>query len=101
MAKEFATTEFTVVLAAFIATLRRYTTQDDIIVGVPVACRSMRQTNGVIGCLCNTVALRTRFSPRQSFSDLVEATALTLSEAMTHQDLPFDQVVDALAQPRS
>ena len=101
VARDRSTTDFVIVLAAFVAVLRRYTLQDELVVGVPVAGRGLRESEGIIGCLTNTVALRVRLRQGLRFSELVDDTAQALAEALSNQDLPFDHVVDALAPERA
>lgn len=100
LARRSGTTEFAVLLTAFLTTLYRYTRQEQIIVGVPVACRSRAETEGVIGYFTNTVALRLFFSPGLTFAALLAETSKAVSEAMTRQELPFDSVVDSLVLSR-
>lgn len=94
------TTDFVVLLSAFLATLYRYALQDEIVVGVPVACRVPEETANIIGCFANTVAVRSQLRPRQSFSRLMEQTSNDMIDALTHQELPFDRVVGTLGLPR-
>jgi amino acid adenylation domain-containing protein len=100
LAQRGGATEFAVLLTAFLAALYRYFRQEQIVVGVPVACRTPAETEGIIGYFTNTVALRMSFAPDQSFAGLLDATSKALSEVMTRQELPFDVVVDALTLPR-
>ena len=103
LARRSAATEFAVLLTAFLATLYWYTRDEQILVDVPVACRGRAETENVIGYFANTVALRTFLSPELTFSALLTETSTLLtetlkavSEAMTHQELPFNVVVDSL-----
>lgn len=99
-AEQHRTTEFVILLSAFLATLHRYTRQDGILVGVPAACRSFAQTEHIVGYFANTLPLRTVFAPQMRFSELIHQTAQTLADVLAHQDLPFDQIVDATAAAR-
>jgi hypothetical protein len=101
LAQEQATTPFVVVLAAFFATLHRQAGQDQIVVGVPVAGRCFSESDTIVGCLTNTVALRMQFRDGIRFVDLAAETSRLLGEALSNQELPFDHVVDAIAAPRS
>ncbi|HSR68613.1 MAG TPA: amino acid adenylation domain-containing protein [Acidobacteriota bacterium] len=100
LARRLETTEFTVMLAAFAATLFRHSRQDTIVVGVPAACRPLPETEAIIGYFTNTVALPFRFPPGVTFQELVVQTSRLLSEGMANQQLPFDVVVDELSLPR-
>jgi amino acid adenylation domain-containing protein len=95
-AESQGTTVFVVLLSAFLATLHRYSLQDDIVVGVPVACRTFTETEGIIGHVLNTLALRSSIPARLRFSELVEQTSENFFEALANQELPFDQVVNSL-----
>lgn len=92
------TTAFTVLLAAFLATLRRTGGVDEAVVGVPVACRNRPGTEEMIGYLVNTVALRVRFAEGMSFRELIARTDEALAEALTHQELPFADAVEGVAR---
>ncbi|MEP7245588.1 MAG: amino acid adenylation domain-containing protein [Gammaproteobacteria bacterium] len=99
-AERHGTTEFVILLSAFLATLHRLTRQDQIVIGVPVACRSRPETEGIVGFLANTLPLRIVFPPRTGFCHLVEQTAQCLTAALAHQELPFDQIVDTVESAR-
>ncbi|MEU9479458.1 amino acid adenylation domain-containing protein [Streptomyces sp. NPDC048191] len=92
------TTAFAVLLAAFFAALRRTGGVEEAVVGVPVACRNRPGTEDLIGYLVNTVPLRMRFTERMRFGELIARTDQVLAEALTHQDLPFADVVEGLAR---
>lgn len=100
-AARHGTTEFVFALSAFLATLYRWTRQDQIVVGVPVACRSLPETESVVGYFANTLPLRISFAPDMRFNELVEQAARQLAAALAHQELPFDQIVDALGSARA
>jgi len=99
-AEQHGTTEFVIALSAFLATLHRVTRQDQIVIGVPVACRSLPDADGIVGFLANTLPLRIEFTPDMRFYDLIEQTAQRLAAALAHQELPFDEIVDALESTR-
>ena len=99
-AVQHATTPFVVMLSAFFATLHRVTGQDQILIGVPVACRTQPEAAGVFGYFTNTLPIRIVFEPQMRFADLVGATAGALADALAHQELPFDEIVDALGLAR-
>lgn len=100
LARRHGTTEFCVLLAAFLATLRRTSSGDSVVVGVPSACRTRRETERMVGYLVNTLAVRMEFTEAMRFGELVDRTSKALSEALARQELPFDEVVDALAPER-
>ena len=100
LAQKHRATVFTVLLSGFQALLRRYSLQDDLIIGVPVACRSLPETDGLIGFFTNTLAWRADFSTRQRFSTFLNRNAEQMLGALSHQELPFDQVVDEIKLTR-
>src|SRR3989475_422822 len=94
------TTLFTVLLAAFQTLLFRYSGQDDVCVGTPVAGRKRLETEELIGCFVNTLVLRGDLSGDPTFRDLVRRAREVVLEAQTHQDLPFERLVELLSLPR-
>jgi amino acid adenylation domain-containing protein len=89
-------TPMVTLLAAFKVLLARCTGQADVVVGTPVAGRSRKELEALIGLFANTLALRTDLGGDTSFDDVVARVRQTVVAAQTHQDLPFDRVVDAL-----
>jgi len=89
------------VLAGLMALLHRYSASADVVVGSPVAQRPQRETEGLIGLLVNTVALRATVTGDESFADLVKNVRLVALGAYGHSDLPFDQLIDELQPARS
>ena len=101
LAKEQNATLFMVLLAGFLAMLYRYTSQEDINIGTPVANRNRVETEGLIGFFVNTLVLRSQISGAESFLDLLAAVRRTALEAFDHQDVPFEMLVDELAPERN
>ncbi|HEX6097860.1 MAG TPA: amino acid adenylation domain-containing protein, partial [Thermoanaerobaculia bacterium] len=101
LAEEQGGTLFMVLLAAFQALLHRYTGQDDICVGTPIANRQYGETEGLIGLFINTLALRTRVEGSDTFAALLAKVKATCLEAYENQDAPFEKVVDALRLQRN
>src|SRR5215831_19273094 len=87
-------------LAAFQLLLHRYTDQDDIVVGSLIANRNRVETEGLIGFFVNTLVLRTDFSGNPSFRELLERVRAVALGAYSHQDLPFEKLLEALQPPR-
>jgi pristinamycin I synthase-3/4 len=94
------TTVFMTLLAALAVLLARYSGQDDVVIGSPIANRTTVELESLIGLFVNTLALRIRLRPTMTWRDLLQhVRALTL-EAFTYQDIPFDRVVETLAPTR-
>ncbi|MEM9212761.1 MAG: amino acid adenylation domain-containing protein [Cyanobacteria bacterium P01_F01_bin.150] len=94
-------TVFMTLLAVFNLLLQRYSDSDDIVVGSPVANRHHAEVERMVGCFANTLALRTDLSGHPSFAELVERVKQTTLDGYNHQDMPFEQIVDALQPERS
>ncbi len=90
------TTLFMVLLAAFNVLLYKYTQQEDILVGTPVACRLRSEVAGLVGLLMNTLALRSNLSAAPTFLQLLQQTKAMTLDAYTHQDLPFSHLIEVL-----
>ncbi|MFB9542888.1 condensation domain-containing protein, partial [Micromonospora sagamiensis] len=95
-----STTTFTVVLSAIQALLARYSGQRDIVVGTPTAGRSRPETRGIVGFFNNSVALRGDLSGDPTFVELLHRNRQVVVEALEHDDVPFEKVVEALAPAR-
>jgi len=99
-AQAHESTPFMLLLAAFQSLLYRYSGQRDIRIGVPSANRPRQETQGLIGFFINTLVLRAELDAHLSFSDLLAATRTTALGAQAHQDLPFEQLLEAFPQAR-
>ncbi|MBA3714469.1 MAG: non-ribosomal peptide synthetase, partial [Pyrinomonadaceae bacterium] len=95
------TTLFMTLLAAFQTLLMRYTSQDDIVVGTPIAGRSQAETENLIGFFVNTLALRTDLSGDPSFKEMLARVKEVTLGAYTHQDVPFEKLVEELQPERT
>ncbi|MES1242476.1 MAG: amino acid adenylation domain-containing protein, partial [Acidobacteriota bacterium] len=105
LARVHGVTLYMVLLAAWQTLLYRYTQQDDVLVGSPVAGRGQRELEGLIGLFINTVVLRGELVRpgigEPTFAELLESTRSTVLGAFAHQDLPFERLVDELQIERS
>ncbi|WP_143707540.1 amino acid adenylation domain-containing protein, partial [Xenorhabdus ehlersii] len=95
------TTLFMTVLAAWSIVLARLSGQNDIVIGTPVANRPHRELEGLVGFFVNTLALRVTFKGNLNVADLLAQIRERALAAYAHQDLPFEQVVEALQPERS
>lgn len=93
-------TLFMTLLAAFQILLARYSRQNDIVVGTPIANRRYAQTEALIGMFVNTLILRGKIQEKSSFKKLLEQMREVTLGAYAHQDLPFEQLVEELQQER-
>jgi amino acid adenylation domain-containing protein len=100
LAQREGVTLFMVLLAAFKTLLYRYTQQEDIIVGSPLAGRTRMETENLIGFFVNTVPLRTRISGDPTFLELLAQVREVALGAYSHQDLPFEKLVQELHPER-
>ncbi|MES2940789.1 MAG: amino acid adenylation domain-containing protein [Pseudomonadota bacterium] len=94
-------TLFMVLASAFDILLWRYTGQDDLCVGTPIANRNRAETEGLIGFFVNTLVLRTQVDRRQSFVQLLGQVRERALAAYAHQDVPFEHLVEAFNPERS
>ena len=94
------TTLFMTLLAAFKTLLYRYTGQEDILVGSPIANRNRREIEEVIGLFANTLVFRTNLSSNPTFKELLGRVREVALGAYNHQDLPFEKLVEILQPER-
>lgn len=97
--REENATPFMSLLAAYAALLQRYTRQDDIIIGVPIARRSHLSLEPLIGFFVNSLAIRLDLSQTPDFRTLIGNTRQVAMEAFEHRDLPMEKIIEAV-QPR-
>ncbi|MEO7583967.1 MAG: amino acid adenylation domain-containing protein [Ferruginibacter sp.] len=94
------TTLFITLLAAFKVLLHRYTGQQDICVGTPIAGRQQQEVEGLIGFFVNTLALRSQLDSDQSFEELLQQEKIAILEAYANQEVPFEKVVESVVKER-
>ncbi|MET7339604.1 amino acid adenylation domain-containing protein, partial [Nonomuraea sp. NPDC005650] len=100
LSRRSGATMFMTLLAAYAVLLGRYSRQDDVLVGTPVANRNQAETEDLIGFFVNTLVLRADLSGDPTFTDLLQQVRATALDAYGHQDLPFEQLVDELGVER-
>ncbi|AVI86535.1 amino acid adenylation domain-containing protein [Pseudomonas syringae pv. tomato] len=93
-------TPFMTLLALFNVLLNRYSGQQDIVIGTPIANRTRPEIEPLIGLFVNTLAMRIRLEGNPTFSELLGQVRDTTLNAYAHQELPFEKVVESLAIPR-
>ncbi len=101
LAEQGGGTLYMVLLAAFDILLHRYSGQNDICVGSPIANRQYGDTEELIGMFANTLALRSQVEGSGTFQSLLSQVKATCLEAYEHQDAPFEKVVEVLHLPRN
>ncbi|MFD7714210.1 condensation domain-containing protein, partial [Streptomyces sp. NPDC059786] len=93
-------TLYMTLLTACTVLLSRWADQEDVAVGTVTAGRERPELHDVVGMFVNTLVLRNRVEPGASFRTLLERVRTTVLEAFAHQDVPFEQLVDALQPER-
>lgn len=87
-------------LAAFQILLNRYTGQEDIIVGSPVANRNRSETEGLIGCFINPLAIRINLDRKSKIDNFLKQVRQTVLDAFDNQNVPFEIVLDSIRLSR-
>jgi L-ascorbate metabolism protein UlaG (beta-lactamase superfamily) len=100
LSREQGSTLYMTLLAAFTALLYRYTGQADVIVGTPVANRERVETAELIGCLINTMAVRTDVSGNPDFAELVGRVREVVLSGQAHGEVEYEAVVEAVGAAR-
>ncbi|XXY45533.1 amino acid adenylation domain-containing protein [Sorangium sp. So ce269] len=98
--REAGATLFMVLLSGFAALLHRYSGQDDLAIGTPIANRTRAELEPLIGCFVNTLALRVRPGGSLTARELIAAVRRTSLDAYAHQDVPFEHLVEKLQPAR-
>ena len=100
LARQEGATLFMVLLAGFQAVLSRWSGQEDVVVGTPIAGRTHQEMESLVGCFANTLALRARVPGEVSFRELLRQVREAAVGAYGHQELPFEKLVAEVAPDR-
>ena len=100
LARQEGVTLFMLLLGGLQSLLSRYSGQKDICIGTPIANRTQGETEALIGLFINTIVLRSDLTDDPRFTDLLQRVRRTTLDAYSHQDLPFEMLVDALQLDR-
>ncbi|MGH9763222.1 MAG: condensation domain-containing protein, partial [Blastocatellia bacterium] len=100
LCREEGATLYMVLLAAFQVLIYRYTGREDIAVGSPTANRNRGQVEDVVGCFANSLVLRTSLAGNRTFRELLQRVKSVALDAYTHQDVPFEKLVEAIDPER-
>ncbi|MGG3032013.1 surfactin non-ribosomal peptide synthetase SrfAA, partial [Bacillus stercoris] len=100
LAEQNGATLYMVMLSAYYTLLSKYTGQDDIIVGTPSAGRNHSDTEGIVGMFVNTLAIRSEVKQDETFTQLISRVRKRVLDAFSHQDYPFEWLVEDLNIPR-
>ena len=93
-------TLFMTLLAAWQTLLSRYSGQDDIVIGSPIANRQQAELEQLIGFFVNSLIMRVQLQPDRSFGELLASVRGVALEAYLHQDVPFEKLVEELSPER-
>jgi amino acid adenylation domain-containing protein len=101
LSQQSGATLFMTLLAGFATLLARYSGQDDVVIGAPIANRHRSEVESMIGCFINTLALRTKFNGDPTFLELLARVKETTLGAYDRQDFPLEKLVEELQPERS
>ena len=96
IARQHGVTPFVLMFSAFAVLLQRYSMQDDLVIGIPVANRGETGTEALIGPFLNTLAIRLDLADDPPFSAVVEQARRVTLAGFEHQSVPFEKVVQAV-----
>ncbi|AKH85663.1 CDA peptide synthetase I [Streptomyces sp. CNQ-509] len=100
LSRSAGVTPFMTLLAAYVVLLHRYSRQEDVVVGVPVANRGQSEVERLIGYFVNTLAIRSDVSGNPSFTELLGRVRGAALGAFAHQEVPFERLVEELQPER-
>ncbi|MGI8437056.1 MAG: non-ribosomal peptide synthetase [Chthoniobacterales bacterium] len=100
LSQEQGATPFMTMLAAFAVLLHSYSGQEDIVIGGITSGRRHTETLGLLGCFLNTIPIRCTFAKEQPFTDLLARVRESTVSALSHDDVPFELLVQKFARHR-
>jgi amino acid adenylation domain-containing protein len=100
LSKKTNSTIFILLLSAFDVLLARYTNQEDVVIGSPIAGRYHKNVEDVVGCFINSLVFRSDLSGNPSFMELLQRNQQIIHDAFMNKDIPFERVVEILKLPR-
>ncbi|OPG95128.1 hypothetical protein B2I21_27960 [Chryseobacterium mucoviscidosis] len=101
ISRTYGATPFMAFLTVYKILLYRYTRQEDLVVGTPIANRNINELEDLIGFFVNTLVIRTSISSDMSFVDLLKRVQQVTLDAYANQDVPFDTIVEAIQPERN
>ncbi|MDQ0418593.1 amino acid adenylation domain-containing protein [Croceifilum oryzae] len=101
LSRREGSTLFMTLMAGYQGFLSRYTGQDDILVGSPIANRNVKEIEGLIGFFANTLVYRADFSEDLTFQELLSQVRKKALQAYEYQDIPFEKVVEVVKPDRN
>ncbi|GAB4281021.1 MAG: hypothetical protein Kow0080_34370 [Candidatus Promineifilaceae bacterium] len=100
LAEQHHASPFMVLLTAFQLLVSRLAGQEDVVIGVPISGRSQPEVQNIIGYFINMLAIRTNLAKNPTFLSLLSQVRQTMLSAFTHQNAPFEHILEAIAPPR-
>nr|QEO74780.1 AMP-dependent synthetase and ligase [uncultured bacterium] len=100
LSRQESATLFMTLLAAFEVLLHRYTGQQDIVVGTPIAGRGRREVEGLVGAFINALAIRVDLSGDPTFQELIRRVRSAVLGAFAHDEMPFEKLLEVLQPAR-
>lgn len=100
LAAAHGTTLFTALFTAFNLLIHRYTGQTDLVIGTPVANRPHVETEELVGLFVNPLPVRSRIDPFDNYEKALQQTHVILQQVISHQDMPFERIVDMIGVQR-
>lgn len=97
LARQFGVTPFVLLQSTFAILIAKWSGQDDVVMGTPIAGRDHKSLQALIGFFVNTLVLRSNVNQHQSFSTFLEDNKAQVMAAFAHQQLPFDVLVESLS----